>query len=336
MSTSTFPPSAPSTVRAVGANLPTVLAWASAAGLLVLLIIEQTWLSSRWTPLVVLAVLTPVLPFVAAASLAVGLLTRQRALTAVAAVALVGVLWSMRPVLPIHHRPAAPDGPDLRIGSANVFFDNPDKPDAVRRLLSQNLDVLVVPEYTDAFRRVFENEGVADRYPFRVESPVRGGSSGIALFSRFPLRNPRYLSFGHHAVEAELTVDGAPVTILAVHTVAPWQSALPAWRDGLAAIGTTAEAVQGPLIVAGDFNATPYHPAFRRLVDGPLDDAAEDLGEAWRLATWPAGKPWPPYAMIDHVLVNRGAVPTSLRTVTVPGSDHRMLEATVRIARTTP
>jgi endonuclease/exonuclease/phosphatase (EEP) superfamily protein YafD len=313
-------------------QLPYYLAWTVVGSLLLIFLVQRVWLGDEWHLFVMLAVFTPILYLPAWIIGGLALAKKQRALAAVSALVVIGHLWLVWPVLPLHDTPQAPDGPALRIGTANVLFDNRDKLAAVHKVLDADLDVLIVPEYTDEYRRIFESQGVALKYPFRLETSVRTGPSGIAMFSRFPVSFPQKLDFGHHALEGVVSVGGVRVTVLAVHTEAPWEENLENWRESIAAIGRRAESHEGPVVVAGDFNATPYHHAYRDLIDGPLDDAAEDLGSAWRLATWRDNTHLPLVAMIDHVLVKGPAVPTDMRTRTIPGSDHRMLEATIRVA----
>jgi endonuclease/exonuclease/phosphatase (EEP) superfamily protein YafD len=313
-------------------QFPYYLEWLVVSSLLLAFLIQRIWLGDEWHLFVMLAVFTPILYLPAWIIAGLALAKKQRALALVAGLVVIGHLWLIWPVLPVHDTPRAPDGPALRIGTANVLFDNRDKLSAVRKTLDSDLDVLIVPEYTDEYRRIYESQGVGIRYPFRLETSVKTGPSGIAMFSRFPINSPRRLDFGHHALQGVVSVGGVPVTVLAVHTEAPWEENLESWRESIAAIGRLAESEDGPVVVIGDFNATPYHHAYRDLIDGPLDDAAEDLGAAWRLATWRDNTRLPLVAMIDHVVVNGAAVPTDMRTRTIPGSDHRMLEATIRVS----
>lgn len=87
-------------------------------------------------------------------------------------------------------------------------------------------------------------------------------------------------------------------------------------------LATTVPQLEGPVIVAGDFNATPYTPAFRNFVE------AAGLGSFGSFpATYPnrlrdLGLP------IDHVLV-RDARLVDLRALPSIGSDHRPLSATL-------
>jgi endonuclease/exonuclease/phosphatase (EEP) superfamily protein YafD len=306
--------------------------WAVSGALAALFLAQRTGLSDHHQSLVIAAVLTPVIFLPAWVVAGLAMAGRRWRLAAAAGLVVAGHLSLLWPVLPVHGA-AVPQGPELRVVTANLLWDNADPLGAVRAVLAQDGDVLAVEEYTDAYRRLFDQEGVGARYPYRIEA-MGGGPEGTALFSRFPLSGAEPLRIGHHAVQASVSVDGVKVTILAVHPPAPWQANLGTWKRSMEAIHDRAETVDGPLVVAGDFNATPYHSAFRQMLDGPLDDAAERLGDAWHLATWRDHGRLPPMAMIDHVLTTPGISPTDLSTVTTPGSDHRMVVVTLRLAAT--
>ena len=74
-----------------------------------------------------------------------------------------------------------------------------------------------------------------------------------------------------------------------------------------------------PLVMAGDFNSTRAHPAFRELARS-FDDAGATAG-LLPVPTWPASFPGPAVLAIDHILV-RGLAPTGWQRVLIPGTDH--------------
>jgi endonuclease/exonuclease/phosphatase family metal-dependent hydrolase len=73
-------------------------------------------------------------------------------------------------------------------------------------------------------------------------------------------------------------------------------------------------------------NSTTDMKPFRAALVSGYQDAGEQSGAGGR-ATWPSDFP---LLTIDHILT-RNATTTSLRTVGIPGSDHRGLLAVVRI-----
>jgi endonuclease/exonuclease/phosphatase (EEP) superfamily protein YafD len=97
----------------------------------------------------------------------------------------------------------------------------------------------------------------------------------------------------------------------------------------LSEIGEQAGA--GCVIVAGDVNSTFDMRPFRALLRNGYRDAAEQSGAGFK-PTFPGNSRLPPLIVIDHVLT-RNCTATSLRTLKVPGSDHRGLVVTIAIPR---
>jgi endonuclease/exonuclease/phosphatase (EEP) superfamily protein YafD len=91
-------------------------------------------------------------------------------------------------------------------------------------------------------------------------------------------------------------------------------------------------ASEGSVIVAGDVNSTADMREFRQLLGNGYNDASEQAG-AGMTATFPADVLLPPFLGIDHILT-RECTATLVRTVTVPGSDHRAMVADIELPRT--
>ncbi|MDA8279749.1 MAG: endonuclease/exonuclease/phosphatase family protein [Actinomycetota bacterium] len=95
--------------------------------------------------------------------------------------------------------------------------------------------------------------------------------------------------------------------------------------------GARGEQQAGRLLVVGDFNATWQNKWFRRLLAGGLVDGAAARAHAFDM-TWSQTMPvLPPLVRIDHVLTSAGLTVTRISTGAGPGSDHRLLRATVAV-----
>jgi endonuclease/exonuclease/phosphatase (EEP) superfamily protein YafD len=74
----------------------------------------------------------------------------------------------------------------------------------------------------------------------------------------------------------------AEATIVTTHMSAPWPDPFQGWRDDMArlsgALQRIAGSANGPVMVAGDLNATPDVRAFRQLLRDGYHDAAEQAG----------------------------------------------------------
>ncbi|HVL82424.1 MAG TPA: endonuclease/exonuclease/phosphatase family protein, partial [Actinomycetota bacterium] len=88
------------------------------------------------------------------------------------------------------------------------------------------------------------------------------------------------------------------------------------------ALLTRIEAVDGPLIVAGDLNISDRHRFYRHL-RRHLGDAHRDAGAGFGF-TWRAPRP---FVRIDYVLRSDHWGTGRSETGTIPGSDHRYVYA---------
>jgi len=120
------------------------------------------------------------------------------------------------------------------------------------------------------------------------------------------------------------------VRFVAFHSVAPTPGDVPQWSSDLATLDRwCADRQSGPVIIAGDFNATLDHSVFRSAITG-CADAAEQTGEGLA-GTWPTR--WPRWLgpQIDHVLVTGGITAETLSVHEVAGSDHRAVVTRLRL-----
>lgn len=120
------------------------------------------------------------------------------------------------------------------------------------------------------------------------------------------------------------------VRFVAFHSVAPTPGAVPQWRQDLGTLGRwCADRQSGPVIIAGDFNATLDHAVFRDAITG-CADAGERTGKGL-VGTWPSRFPRWLGPQIDHVLVTGGISVETVSVHDVPGSDHRAVLTRLRL-----
>ena len=117
---------------------------------------------------------------------------------------------------------------------------------------------------------------------------------------------------------------------VAFHSIAPIPGDVPQWRSDLGTLDRwCADRQSGPVIVAGDFNATLDHSVFRSAITG-CADAAEQAGEGLT-GTWTTRWPRLLGAQIDHVLVTGGITAEAASVHDIPGSDHRAVLTRLRL-----
>jgi endonuclease/exonuclease/phosphatase (EEP) superfamily protein YafD len=218
-------------------------------------------------------------------ALLLGLCRRYRwMLTAVALAALNG--WTLWPYVAIPETDRA--NHDLRLLTTNVYSGNPTPENVLKYIERMQPDIVVALEVTPAWE---ERLSVLDEeFPYQLVQS-RPGNFGIALYSRLPLISSRFapLSEQNSAIVTQIEVDGSPVTIIAAHPYPPGGSRNTRARNvQLVELARLAAGAEGPLILAGDLNTTPFSPAYQQLLaDGNLSDPRIGTGIK---PTWPAGR----------------------------------------------
>lgn len=223
--------------------------------------------------------------------------------------------------------------PVLEVYVANIRFNNATPERAVEQALASRADVLVLIELTPAYLELFRRHGADQQYPFQLLDAAQD-AYGAGIYSRQPLHNARIDAIGELEVPtATVQVGDWEVELLAVHVSAPISRAqVQRWEWQLGRLRTLSKSFEGPTMVAGDFNATRWHPPFRDLVDrSGLTDAHESVGRGLS-TSWPMEghrlRALGPLARLDHALVHDLEV-IQVRDLPASGSDHRPFIVTV-------
>ncbi|MET9395129.1 endonuclease/exonuclease/phosphatase family protein [Streptomyces sp. NPDC006624] len=239
---------------------------------------------------------------------------------AVWGVVLLGLLaWYIEPYGKTGDPPGRPVA-DLRVLTSNVEFGRATGPlvAAVRR---EEPDVVFVQECDPACDARLRRD-LAGALPHR-RAVEGGGSEGSVLLSRFPLRPTAGVAGTMGMPGAVADVGGHPVRLQLAHPMPPLPGQVDLWKRELGAVRDAARADRGtPLVLAGDFNASQDHAAFRRILDTGLHDASRVDG-ADRTATWPALTARVFGAQIDHVLVSKDFAAHRTRVLDLADTDHR-------------
>lgn len=268
---------------------------------------------------------------VALVLLVVGLLVRRRVV--VAALAIVAALglalhgWWYAPQLTGSNPPPAGGAEPMVVMSANIVQGGGDGIELVRRASAEDVDLLVVQEIAPADLADMERAGLDELLPYRAGAPGTEGE-GVMLFARTDLETVAELDTWHDSWVADL----GDLRVIGVHPWAPTEPDL--WRDDFEIL-QEAVALHDPDLVVGDFNATADHQPMRELADAGYRDVGELANDGWQ-PTWPSGDavdvlgiPVPSLVQIDHVLVGPRLAALGMRTLALPGSDHRVVVAEV-------
>lgn len=241
---------------------------------------------------------------------------------------LVGTLVLALPVIPYLKVPfrEAPivavkdDEKVYRLLTYNVQQSNTRTQDIADYISTESVDFLLVIEADAFWEKELEFE-LKDHFPHRFAEP-REDNFGLVFYSKHPWKSIRLVGeFGFPTVEAIFALPEGDLCLLGVHPFPPVTAGAASERNVfLTELGDYAAGVSGSVLVAGDFNVTPWSPHFQDLLArGELRDSGHGRGiqNTWyRLPNLFCGLP------IDHVLTRGIAV--QRRHIGPPiGSDHR-------------
>ena len=265
-------------------------------------------------------------------ALAYAALARRWLLCGWAAAALAATGWFLQP-----YGADAPEGSAERPAEARfrVLTANLEHGGATRSLVETLRDerpqLVSVQECNPRCARALRTAELRDLYPHRVVA-ASDGAGGSALLSRFPLDGKTSLEGSRMAMPgAVVRIGESRVRVRVVHPMPPDVGETAVWKRELGMLRRLADRPHGePLLMAGDFNSSQDHAAFRAVLDTGLDDAARQAGRS-RTPTWPTATAPPLGAQIDHVLLGDRMVAIGADFLDLPGTDHRALVADVKL-----
>ncbi|EAP98747.1 hypothetical protein JNB_01225 [Janibacter sp. HTCC2649] len=221
----------------------------------------------------------------------------------------------------------APSGNDEVVAASNLQFGRAEPGAIVDRIRTLDVDTLVLTEVTPETADAIDAAGASELLPHRVGSPQLG-ADGTVILSRHSLTkvSAEHVPGLFDQPVATVHAPTGDYVVRAMHPYPPTAKLVRGWHRqlGQAADWVSEQPEQTPLVLAGDFNASQAHPAYRRLAEGMVD-AQRATGSGW-VRTWPQGSGIPAFVQLDHVLVRHGNVVDAGMSV-VPGTDHALVWA---------
>jgi endonuclease/exonuclease/phosphatase (EEP) superfamily protein YafD len=223
----------------------------------------------------------------------------------------------------------APQGPVVDVMTFNVGVSNPRRPDVADFIAD------IEPDLVYLFESSFEWEAAMERADLPlvlVRAVPTGRVAGVSVFAS-PDLDPAAIEVdvGGESAAISIVVGDERVDVIGVHPPSPTSAVRADRRDRmLTATGDWVAARPRPVIVVGDFNATPWSAAHRSLRwRGMLVDSLRGAGLQ---ASWPDG--WGALAIpIDHVLHTAQLASTDRRTGPSFGSAHRPVLVSIGFRR---
>lgn len=219
------------------------------------------------------------------------------------------------------NRSPSPTG--FRAISFNVEQNNPHIAETMQYLRAQDADAVVLLESTGSWPGAIRELETSYPHHLRLDALT------MDVFSRHPLIQTQLHQFGPQRgfVTIELQLPRSRLWLLAAHACPRhWYGAegyaerVRMLEDGIPAAITQ---LKGPALVLGDFNASVWSPAYKRMLHrSHLSDARRGFGLRFTQhgKVFPGNLLWRP---IDHCFHTADCVPRHFWTGPDLGSDHR-------------
>ncbi len=254
---------------------------------------------------------------------------RARALTALTVIiaSVLGIsLWTHwvsqepRPVSTLGAKEVA-----LKLVQYNTWFENGRIEEVAASIEAMDGDVVTLLEFGSNKKPILER--LRSRYPHQYDC-LELDYCNLVVLSKYPFAEPPNAKarwVGPPYVEVHFGPELANLTLFGVHTLRfPHQRAQFTQLNELTKV---VDARPDPLVVMGDFNATPFSRQIRAFSE------RTNLQRLTYLPSWPARIQLPQLA-IDHVFVSAGIrVLDDERIGPNGGSDHNPITMTLAIPR---
>jgi endonuclease/exonuclease/phosphatase family metal-dependent hydrolase len=219
----------------------------------------------------------------------------------------------------------------FRLMTTNLLYDHVDLGDLARVVAMVEPDVVIAQELGPAAAEV-----LADLFSnHRLRPSLDFTGRGIA--TRLDADLGDISMPGRHGTAAVLDLGTSSVRLAGVHLVNPiqfpWWSAAATRRQQLDGLFEWVDKEPTrPIVVVGDFNASPSWPAYKRTASELTDLVAQNAEARKRRPerTWGWRPGWPRMLRIDHVF-GRGLRATQVAVHQVRGTDHWAVVADIEV-----
>jgi endonuclease/exonuclease/phosphatase (EEP) superfamily protein YafD len=251
-----------------------------------------------------------------------------------AIVSLAGLAASLNVMVPetigaMTSRPSAPESGTLTVMTHNLFGKNYLMDQVMAAILDDDPDIIVLQEYFGD-QAIDLHPLLLTHYPYFVR--CQGGKrANLGLYSRIAFvqaedgacpNNAYGTTRTAHILAQFETESGKSFSVITTHM--DWPMPVDRQREQLTALSELLDNIEGPLILAGDFNATPWSYALRDFVG-----RNGMVRETMNLFTFPmswyylgAWRDTVPFLPLDHVMTRDGITVHDIGVGNPTASDH--------------
>lgn len=317
------------------------LTWAPTWAAAVALALAAGAWSASWAPHPVFQWVNAFTAYVYLPAYAIAVLAFWRRRRALAAVSSAIVCWHVAVVtptlMPASQGPsaaesaaaavkAAREAAPLRVFYANVGKENRNYQGLFEEVRRAAPDVLVLTEFTEAWHNAFNHADLLVDFPNHIHL-AKYNPAATGVYSRYPLSHDDRVYQAKRVVVRTRVEYGVGLDIYAIHAPRPVRSPLHKYDEfwSLLRSELQPQVVDGPMLLVGDFNATPYSLIYRSLTAGARLRDCHVLTGRGAATTWPNGTRWMPPIRIDHALVSPSVYCATASEGIGAGSDHKPL-----------
>lgn len=216
--------------------------------------------------------------------------------------------------------------PLLKLLSFNLLTGNRNGENIARFVADSGADVVVLMEAAPIAPYVGT---LRPTYPYVAGCEDGGPCGGVVILSRTPLADVSVQSmsgiWANRLVTAATEIGGRKLNVVAAHLVKPYFDEFAA--EELAKLGAVIGRLEGPVVLAGDFNAAAWSGAVDRLLSKQKLLPGPGYPATWPVRLGPLGVP------IDNIFTRAPLVIVKLEaTADALGSNHRGLVAEIGLA----
>ena len=246
----------------------------------------------------------------------------------------VGLAASANVMLPetiaaMQPRPAAPETGTITMMTHNLFGLNYEMEKVTAAIFAEDPDIIVLQEYF--------GEQAGELHPLLLASypyyaRCRGGKrANLGLYSRIPFEqvqdgacpnNAYGTTRTAHILAKFQTRDGKSFSVITTHM--DWPIPVSRQHEQLNALSAVVDKIEGPMILAGDFNATAWSYSLRDFVtkNGFVRETLNMLTFPMSWFYFDAWRPTIPFLPLDHVMTRGGIVVHDIQRGRPTASDH--------------
>ncbi|MFZ6052933.1 endonuclease/exonuclease/phosphatase family protein [Halocola ammonii] len=213
----------------------------------------------------------------------------------------------------------------LKVAQFNLKRNNQSYEKVVEMIKDNEAQLVSVQELDSQWMRRLE-AGLRKEYPWSYGLPDESGFYGVAVFSKRPATFKKSEMVGLENIEGTIELPTGEVHFLSSHLHVPTTPLNYKLRNQhLRMIATWAKEKQGPVVTFGDYNTVSWDSNLKSL------ETEANLSRAsggW-IPTYPANIF--PLIPIDQIYYSEGFACASMKGLSIPGSDHRGVMATLAI-----